>query len=254
MREPILDVPIDMLTLGEAVALAETWIRDGGRRYICHLDARSLLAARDDPVVAAAMAGAAIAGPDGMPLVWLGRLRGHRVGRVYGPDFMTALLEATTRWPDRPCRHVLLGSTPAVLGRLAERLRDRHPGTLIAGTVSPPIGPWDAAEDVRIRSAIEDLAPDVVWVGLGAPRQELWMARQRDRLSAPLLVGVGAAFDFLSGSKPQAPRWLRDAGFEWLFRLLTEPRRLAPRYALTVPRFAALALREELTRRLRRTS
>lgn len=248
MRVPLLGVPVDMLTFDEAVRSAEGWIRDGGRRYICLLDARSVLAARDRPAVAAAIASGALAGPDGMPLVWLGRRRGHRVDRIYGPDFMTALLDATARWTDRPCRHALVGSTPTVLNRLAERLAAAHPGATIAGTVSPPMGPWDDGEDARILAAIEALEPDVVWVGLGAPRQELWMAQQRDRLSAPLLVGVGAAFDFLSGNKPQAPRRLRRLGLEWLFRLATEPRRLAGRYALTVPRFAALALYEELTR------
>ncbi|MGE4218223.1 MAG: WecB/TagA/CpsF family glycosyltransferase [Alphaproteobacteria bacterium] len=249
MRENILGVPVDMLTLQDAVAAAEGWVRDGGRRYVCLLDARSVLAARDDPAVAQAMAGAALAGPDGMPLVWLGRRRGHRVGRVYGPDFMTALMAATSRWPDRPCRHALVGSTPAVLALLERRLRIRHPDAAIVGTVAPPMGAWDAVEDGRIRAALEALAADIVWVGLSSPHQDLWMAHQRDRLSAPLLVGVGAAFDFLSGNKPQAPRWLRHLGLEWLFRLATEPRRLAKRYAATVPRFAFLALREEMTRR-----
>ena len=251
MREMLLGVPVDMLTLDDAIRAAEGWVRDGGHRYICLLDARSVLAARDDDAVAAAMAGAAIAGPDGMPLVWLGRRRGHRVERVYGPDFMTALLDATARWSDRACRHALVGSTPAILARLEQRLRARHPGAVIAGTLAPPMGRWDDAEDARIRAAIEAMAADIVWVGLSSPQQDLWMARQRGRLSAPLLVGVGAAFDFLSGNKPQAPRWLRRLGFEWLFRLTTEPRRLGRRYAATVPRFALLALREELARRRR---
>jgi len=251
-RIGILGVPVDMLTLDDSVALAEGWIRAGERRYICHLDARSVLAARDDPAVADAMRGAAIAGADGMPLVWIGRLRGHRVGRVYGPDFMTALIGATAAWRDRPCRHLLFGSTPRVLSRLAERLSRQHPDAVIAGVASPPLGFWNEAEDERLVAEIELLRPDVVWVALGAPRQELWIARQRARLSAPLLVGVGAAFDFLSASKPQAPRWLRHAGFEWLHRLATEPRRLAGRYAATVPRFAALVLREEIARALGR--
>lgn len=251
-RIAILGVPVDMLTLADTVALAEGWIRAGERRYICHLDARSVLAARDDPAVAEAMRGAAIAGADGMPLVWIGRARGHRVGRVYGPDFMTALIGATAAWRDRPCRHVLFGSTPGVQARLARRLVQSHPGAVIDGIASPPLGLWSEAEDARLVAEIEALRPDVVWVALGAPRQELWIARHRAILSAPLLVGVGAAFDFLSASKPQAPRWLRHSGFEWLYRLATEPRRLAGRYAATVPRFAALVLREEIARVLGR--
>lgn len=239
-REFLLGVPVDMPRFADAVAAAEGWIGDGGRRYVCHLDARSVLAARDDPAVAAAMAGAALAAPDGMPLVWLGRARGHAADRVYGPDFMEALLART---PGR--RHLLFGSDEATLARLTARF-----GPQVA-TLRPPRGAWNAAEESRLRDAINAAAADVVWVGLGAPRQELWMARNRPRLTVPLLVGVGAAFDFLAGSKPQAPRALRRAGLEWAFRLATEPRRLGGRYLRTVPRFAALALVEECRRRLR---
>lgn len=238
-RETLLGVPVDMPRFETAVAAATAWLDDGGRRYVCHLDARSILAARDDAATAAAMAGAALAAPDGMPLVWLGRARGHVVERVYGPDFMLALLARTGRR-----RHLLFGSDDATLARLAARFGPQ------VTTLRPPHGAWDADEEARLADAINRVAADVVWVGLGAPRQELWMARNRPRLAAPLLVGVGAAFDFLAGTKPQAPRLVRRAGLEWAFRLATEPRRLAPRYLRTVPRFAALALAEECRRRL----
>ncbi len=240
-RETLLGVPVDMPRFAAAVAAAEGWIGDGGRHYVCHLDARSILAARDDPAMAAAVAGAALAAPDGMPLVWLGRARGHAVERVYGPDFMQALLART-----RGRRHLLFGSDDATLARLVARF-----GADVA-TLRPPHGAWDEAEDARLCDAVNRAAADVVWVGLGAPRQELWMARNRARLDAPLLVGVGAAFDFLAGTKPQAPRLLRRAGLEWAFRLATEPRRLAPRYLRTVPRFAGLALAEEWRRLMSR--
>lgn len=238
-RETLLGVPVDMPRFSTAVAAAIDWIGDGGRRYVCHLDARSILAARDDPAMAAAVAGAALAAPDGMPLVWLGRARGHAVQRVYGPDFMLALLARTSGR-----RHLLFGSDDTTLARLAARF-----GPQVA-TLRPPHGAWDREEEARLREAINRTAADVVWVGLGAPRQELWMARNRALLHAPLLVGVGAAFDFLAGTKPQAPGALRRAGLEWAFRLATEPRRLAPRYLRTVPRFAALALAEECRRHL----
>jgi N-acetylglucosaminyldiphosphoundecaprenol N-acetyl-beta-D-mannosaminyltransferase len=240
-RETLLGVPVDMPRFATALAAADAWIGDGGRRYICHLDARSILAARDDPAVAAAVAGAALAAPDGMPLVWLGRARGHAVERVYGPDFMAALLART---PGR--RHLLFGSDDATLARLAARFGPQ------ATTLRPPHGIWDEAENARLCTAINRAAADVVWVGLGAPRQELWMAANRAALDAPLLVGVGAAFDFLAGTKPQAPRALRRAGLEWAFRLATEPRRLGLRYLRTVPRFAMLALAEEYRRRIGR--
>lgn len=237
-KESLLGVPVDMPRFDEAVAAATGWIVDGGRRYVCHLDARSVLAARDDPAMAAAVAGAALAAPDGMPLVWLGRARGHAVERVYGPDFMLALLART-----RGRRHLLFGADDATLARLAARF-----GQNVA-TLRPPHGDWSAEENTRLLAAINRTGAEVVWVGLGAPRQELWMARHRAALDAPLLVGVGAAFDFLAGTKPQAPAALRRAGLEWAFRLATEPRRLAPRYLRTVPRFAALAMAEEWRRR-----
>lgn len=249
---PILGIPVHVLTLPEAVGLAAHWVRSGEKGYVCHADARSILAARDDPAVRQALAGAHLVGADGMPLVWLGRRRGLPIGRVYGPDFMEALVAHGARPMERPLRHFFYGSTPRVLQALAGRLAARHPQLVVAGCLSPPLGCCDERAEAAHRAAIDAAAADVVWVALGAPRQELWMARNRPHLQAPLLCGVGAAFDFLSGHKPQAPRALRHAGLEWAFRLLTEPRRLAGRYLRTVPRFAALALADELARRARR--
>ncbi|MFV3131445.1 WecB/TagA/CpsF family glycosyltransferase [Niveispirillum sp. KHB5.9] len=246
---PILGIPVHVLTLPDAVALAAEWLRRGEKTYLCHADARSILAARDDPAFRRALAGAGFVGADGMPLVWMERWRGLPGGRVYGPDFMQAMMAHGVTATERPLRHFLFGSTPQVLDRLTRRLADGHPGLLIAGSFSPPMGTWDEAADRAHRALINDARADIVWVSLGAPRQELWMARNRPHLQAPLLCGVGAAFDFLSGVKPQAPRWLRRIGLEWAFRLLSEPRRLAGRYARTLPRFMALALAEEMRRR-----
>lgn len=232
--------------------MAEDWIHRDLRHYICHLDARSLLAARDGPAMAAAVAGAGLAVPDGMPLVWLARSHGVAAERVYGPDFMAALMTRLTRETGRSGRHVLFGSTPAVLERLTAALERRIPGVVIAGCVSPPMGGWTEPDNTRLVAALNAMQPDVIWVGLGAPKQEIWMAANRAALTAPLLVGVGAAFDFLSGTTPQAPRWMQRSGLEWLFRLMTEPRRLAGRYAATVPRFIGLAVREVVARRLNR--
>lgn len=246
---PILGIPVHVLTLPDAVALAAHWVRLDEKTYVCHADARSILAARDDMAVRRALAGARIVGADGMPLVWLGRWRGLPGGRVYGPDFMEAMIADGVGRTDRPLRHFFFGSTPQVLEQLTQRLAARHPGLVIAGTFSPPMGVWDEAADEAHRALINRSQADIVWVSLGAPRQELWMARNRPYLRAPLLCGVGAAFDFLSGTKPQAPRWLRHLGLEWAFRLLSEPRRLAGRYLRTLPRFMALALAEEARRR-----
>ncbi len=248
-RIDILTAPIDMLTLEQAVSNIEGWIRTDARRYVCHVDARLVLAARDDPDVRQALAGAGISGPDGIPLVWIGRARGHAVGRIYGPDFMEAVFEATSAWKDRRCRHVLFGSTRQVAERLRERLIARHGDRSDIAVVAAPFGEESALESDEIYERINLLEPDIVWVGLGAPRQELWMARSRDRLAAPVLLGVGAAFDFLSGNKRQAPKWVRRSGLEWLFRLAMEPGRLWSRYSATVPRFAYLAILEQMKRR-----
>ncbi len=245
----VLGVPVHMVSLDRALDWAEARLHARRPAYVCHLDARSILAARDDPAVLSAIAGAGLAGPDGMPLVWIGRARGFPVDRVYGPDFMAGLMARTAARPERPIRHFLFGTTPATLDRLTQRLERRFPGLSIAGSHAPPMGGWGAEEEEHNRAIIEAARADIVWVGLGAPRQDLWMAANRPHLSAPLLVGVGAAFHFLAGTKPQAPPLLRRAGLEWAFRLLTEPRRLLPRYGATVPRFAALALAEEIRRR-----
>ncbi|MBB6253707.1 WecB/TagA/CpsF family glycosyltransferase [Nitrospirillum iridis] len=246
---PILGLPVHMTNLRQAADVAEAMIRTGRRGYFCHVDARSVLAAHDEPGVHAAMSGATLVCPDGMPMVWLGRRRGHQVARTYGPDFMELLFERTGAWTDRPCRHFLFGSTPQILEDLVAALRRRAPGAQIAGTLSPRFGEWTEAEVAEHRRIINDSGADVVWVALGAPRQDLWMHENRPHLRAPLLAGVGAAFAFLAGTTPQAPPAIRRAGFEWLFRLMTEPRRLGGRYAATIPRFAALVLMEELRRR-----
>jgi N-acetylglucosaminyldiphosphoundecaprenol N-acetyl-beta-D-mannosaminyltransferase len=241
---PVLGVRIDMPAFAEAVAAAETFIRSGERGYACHVDARLLLAARDDAAVAHALDGARFAFPDGIPLVWSGRMRGVAAERIYGPDFMHAML-------DRPgFRHVLFGGDENTLAALRTRIAAEHPGAEIVLALAPPYGGWSDDESRAHRAALDAANADIIWVGIGAPRQELWMRENRPHLNAPLLVGVGAAFDFLSSVKPQAPRAIRAWGFEWLFRLASEPRRLWRRYLLTVPRAGFLLAYEVAAARL----
>lgn len=250
-RVSVLEVPIDTWSLAEGAGLCLDVIARRQKGYICHLDARSVLAARRDAAMFSAVEGALIAGPDGMPVVWLARRKSVAgASRFYGPDFMTAMLELSAHKDMAPLRHGLFGSTPAVLARLQQELRRRYPAAVIAGALSPGQGPWSDEEEKRQCAEIDALQADIVWVGLGAPKQELWMARNRHRLQAPLLAGVGAAFDFLARTKPQAPLWMQRNGLEWLFRLVSEPRRLAGRYAVTVPTFAILAAYIEFWRPL----
>jgi N-acetylglucosaminyldiphosphoundecaprenol N-acetyl-beta-D-mannosaminyltransferase len=170
-----------------------------------------------------------------MPLVWLGLLHGHRdVSRVYGPDLMLALCD---RSQATGTRHFFYGGAPGVADLLVRRLKARYPDLAVAGTHSPPYRPADAEEDRNVLDAINAAAPDIVWVGLGTPKQDYWVSRHRGRLKAPVLIAIGAAFDFHAGLMPQAPRWMQRSGLEWLFRLLHEPRRLAFRYLVYNPLF-----------------
>ena len=164
---------------------------------------------------------------DGMPVVWMGPPGAER---VYGPDLMLAVCDAGRA---RGLSHYFYGGGPGVAGQIADRLSARFPGLLVAGTFTPPFRELDAAEMDGLRSDIARGRPDIVWVGLGTPKQERFMAGPGRTLDAALLVGVGAAFDFLSGRVRQAPRWMQRSGLEWLFRLCTEPRRLGPRYLRT---------------------
>jgi N-acetylglucosaminyldiphosphoundecaprenol N-acetyl-beta-D-mannosaminyltransferase len=182
--------------------------------------------------------------PDGMPLVWLGRRQGHPLRtRVYGPDLLLAFCEQSA---GRGCRHFFYGGEPGVAERLAESLKTRFPGLHVVGTYSPPFRPLTAAEDEEIVALIGRAAPDVLWVGLGTPKQERWMHAHKDKLHVPVLVGVGAAFDMLSGRKRQAPRWMREHGLEWFFRLMQEPRRLWRRYLVCGAQFIAYLVLESL--------
>jgi N-acetylglucosaminyldiphosphoundecaprenol N-acetyl-beta-D-mannosaminyltransferase len=176
--------------------------------------------------------------PDGMPLVWISRLKGHaQVGRVYGPDLMLVFCEASER---QGYRHFLYGGGAGVAELLASRLKERFPGLAIVGTLCPPFRALEPDEDDEVVRCINQARPDIVWVGLSTPKQERWMRAHFGRLTAPVLVGVGAAFDFHAGLKRQAPRWIQRSGLEWLFRLAAEPRRLWRRYLYNNPRFVFL--------------
>jgi N-acetylglucosaminyldiphosphoundecaprenol N-acetyl-beta-D-mannosaminyltransferase len=166
--------------------------------------------------------------PDGMPVVWLGRLLGHRnVRRVYGPDLMRKVCEISAL---KGFRNYFYGSTQDTLNRLKARLSEAYPGLVVSGLHAPPFRKASEEEDRSMMEEINNSNPDIVWVGLGSPKQDLWMHEHRERLNAPVMIGVGAAFDFLAGTKPQAPAWMRKSGLEWLFRLIHEPKRLWRRY------------------------
>jgi N-acetylglucosaminyldiphosphoundecaprenol N-acetyl-beta-D-mannosaminyltransferase len=188
----------------------------------------------------------AVAAPDGMPLVWVGWAMGQSVGRVCGPDLMPLLID---RAREQGARHFFYGGAPGVADALAARLAERFPGLIVAGTHSPPFRPLTAEEDAAEVEMINAARPDYVWVGLGSPKQDLWIADHRSRLEASVLFAVGAAFDFHSGGLRRAPVWMQRTGTEWLFRLLAEPRRLLKRYTVVNTKFVLLLARQILARR-----
>jgi N-acetylglucosaminyldiphosphoundecaprenol N-acetyl-beta-D-mannosaminyltransferase len=249
-----VDTNVAAVNLGSISVIIGEWIRRREQTYVCLADVHAIMQAHWNSDVRRIQAQAGLVTADGMPLVWLGRLLGHAtVARVYGPDLLVGLARFGL---GRGYRHFFYGGYEGVAERLARYLKSSVPGVNICGVIAPPRGQPSFDEAEAFVREINGARPDIVWVGLGAPKQERWMAENRDRLDAPVLIGVGAAFDFLSGAKRQAPLWMQRSGLEWSFRLATEPRRLAARYFQCIPTFVALVgaqlLRQQWSR-LRRT-
>jgi N-acetylglucosaminyldiphosphoundecaprenol N-acetyl-beta-D-mannosaminyltransferase len=238
-RANVLGVGISRVNLATAVRTIAGWVERDEHAYVCIRDAHGVVLCQHDEELRRIHNDAGMVTPDGMPLVWFCRALGFKdVARVYGPDLMCAVLadEALRRR-----RHFLLGGAPGVAGELARTLGERFPGFKPVGVYAPPAEATREGVDPRAIGLMRDSGAEIVWVGLGSPKQERWMARHLPHASVAAMIGVGAAFDFLSGRKAQAPRWMQGSGFEWAFRLATEPRRLAGRYLKTVPAFVMLA-------------
>jgi N-acetylglucosaminyldiphosphoundecaprenol N-acetyl-beta-D-mannosaminyltransferase len=243
-RGNILGVAVSAINMEQALATIGGWIARREPHYVCVTGVHGVMESQSDEHLRTIHNAAGLVTPDGMPMVWLLHLQGHRhVTRVYGPDLMLALCEQSVA---HGYRHYLYGGADGVGALLAANLRRRFPGIQIVGMYSPPFRALTAEEEEQIVQTVNAAAPDIVWVGLSTPKQERWMASYRDRLGAPALLGVGAAFDFHAGLKPQAPRWMQRSGLEWLFRLMSEPRRLWRRYLSNNPRFIGLACAQML--------
>lgn len=232
----VLGVRIHALQISNVVAQMEEWIpAKTGCHSIAATSMHGVVEAQHDPAFMEILNSTDLVVPDGMPLVWLGRRQGHDLpSRVYGPDVM---LEFCERTAGGSYRHFFYGGAAGVPEQLAESLKRRFPYLEVCGAYSPPFRPLSAEEDQAIVGLICRAAPDVLWVCLGTPKQERWMHEHRGRLNVPVIVSVGAAFDILSGRRSQAPPWMREHGFEWLFRLLQEPRRLWRRYLIDGAQF-----------------
>lgn len=234
-RANILGVGVSAINIAMTLRTIDDWIARRDPHYICITGVHGIMESQRDAGVRWIHNRAGLVTPDGMPLVWISRLQGFsHVERVYGPDLMLAVCEGSGA---RGYRHFFYGGAPGVGDILAARLQSRFPGLQVVGIDAPPFRPLRPDEERAAVEHINATTPDIVWVGISTPKQERWMAAHVGRLYAPVLIGVGAAFDFHSGLKRQAPRWMQRSGLEWLFRLATEPQRLWRRYLINNPWF-----------------
>jgi N-acetylglucosaminyldiphosphoundecaprenol N-acetyl-beta-D-mannosaminyltransferase len=232
----ILGMCVDTTSYADAAKRVIGWACANESRYVCCASVNNVMEAFDSAEFRGFMNEADLVTPDGVPLVWGLRLLGVRgAARVYGPDLTLHVLEAAAR-EGGPVG--FYGASTASLARLTARVQERFPPLRIAYAFSPPFRPLTADEDARVMREVDESGARILFVGLSTPKQERWMAGHRGSVRA-VMLGVGAAFDFLAGVKPQAPRWMQCAGLEWLFRLVSEPRRLGPRYLRHNPRFVA---------------
>jgi N-acetylglucosaminyldiphosphoundecaprenol N-acetyl-beta-D-mannosaminyltransferase len=231
-RFVVLGVAVDAVQVADVIDQMEQWItrRDTGR-YIAVTNTHVVVEALGDRSYKETLDSADMVVPDGMPLVWIGRRNGFQLPeRVYGPDLFEAFCRETH---EKGYTHFFYGGAPGTPEELARVLKKRYPGLRVVGTYAPPFRQLTREEDAQTVEMINRAAPDVLWVGLGCPKQERWMHAHRHCLTVPVMLGVGAAFDFLTGRTPQAPRWMRGHGLEWLYRLWKEPRRLWRRYLVS---------------------
>jgi N-acetylglucosaminyldiphosphoundecaprenol N-acetyl-beta-D-mannosaminyltransferase len=241
-RVNILGVGITAVNLMQTVEILEKWRAEGRREYVCCASVHGLVEAQRDPEVRSALNRSGLTTEDGMPLVWWCQRSGYSdASRVCGSDLLLAMCERASQ---RGHRHYFYGGSPPVVEALVSRLMQRFPDMIVAGCRSPPFRPLTKEEDTADIQVINETHPDFVWIGLGMPKQEKWMAEHVGKIQAAALLGVGAAFDFVSGMTPRAPSWMQRSGLEWLFRLITEPRRLARRYLVYNVIFVARALEQ----------
>jgi len=244
-RYDVLGVRFAALQIEDVIARAQQWIAERrGTHFVTVSNVHSVVESRHDPRFRRTLNTADLNVPDGMPIVWLGRRRGHVLPRrVYGPDLFIEFCRDTQH---KQYRHFFYGGAPDVVASLVEKLKATFPEFQLAGYHSPPFRPLTADEDRQAVEMINSASPDVLWIGLGCPKQELWMEQHRPLLHVPVMFGIGQAFDIYAGKLRQAPRWMRENGLEWFFRLLLEPRRLWHRYLVYNTQFILVLLVESL--------
>lgn len=238
----ILGVGVNPINLIQATQVIIHWIDERQKNYVCVTPAHGIMECQRNESLRSVFNGSGLTTPDGMSIVWILNLLGYRhVKRVYGPDLMKAVCKHSSE--NTKYRHFFYGGKAGIPERLSEELKNLYPNLEIVGTYSPPFRKLTPEEDEKIINSINKLSPDIIWVGISTPKQEKWMASHINQLNASVIIGVGAAFDFLSGSKNQAPKWIQRSGLEWIYRLVNEPRRLWRRY-VQYPRFIILVIRQ----------
>ena len=238
----ILGIPVSLITMRTAVETIAGWAAIEEPNFVCIRDVHGVMRAQEDQELRAIHEKAGLVTPDGMPLVWVARQRGHKhVERVCGADLVAALCD---RSQELGLRHYFFGGKPGVAERMAGELTRRFPKLKVAGCSTPPFRTLSPAEDELATSEIVTTRPDIVWVGLSTPKQEYWMRDHVGRIPGATLIGVGAAFDFYAGDIKRAPKWMQRSGLEWLHRLASEPRRLWRRYLILAPKFLAALVKE----------
>ena len=232
----VLGLRVNAVQIPEVLQEIKRWIEEREvSRIVAVANTHVVMESQQDASFKKLINSADLCVPDGMPLIWCGRLRGHPLRRrVYGPELMFTFCRETSA---KGVRHFFYGGDPDVLDQLVNRLQQSCPGIQIAGAYSPPFRPLTREEDDEVMEKINHARPDVLGVGLGCPKQERWMHDHRQRLKVAVMVGVGQAFDLLSGRKKPAPAWMSESGLEWFFRLTQEPRRLWRRYLVYNTKF-----------------
>lgn len=240
-RIDVLGVGVSAINQKSALSEIEAWIDRREKQYVCVTGVHGVMESQKDSELLEIHNSSGLTTPDGMPLVWCARYAGaDSVARVYGPDLMLNVSAASV---ERGWSHYYYGAGPGVPEALEENLKAKFPGLKVVGTYSPPFRELSDEECQEIAREINRVAPDIVWVGLSTPKQEKWMARFRPLLEAPVIIGVGAAFDMHAGRARRAPTWIQNAGLEWAFRLSQEPKRLWRRYLYNNPVFIWRILR-----------
>lgn len=244
--ERVLGQRVDPLSKAQAAdaVVERAFVREPGA-YVCLTNVHTTMESQRSPALRAAVDNAFLSVPDGMPLTWILRRRGHvQTEKVTGIEHIPLV---ASKGVALGLRHFFYGGAPGVAVRAGRRLADLVPGAKVVGAASPPFAQTHEWSTEDLQQELRRTRPHILWVGLGAPKQELWMAARADDLSVPMMIGVGAAFDYLAGEKAHAPAFLRHVGLEWLFRLAVEPKRLWRRYLLGNSRFAYLLLRDVLS-------